>query len=212
MEGDAKATLIVGKNDFPMPIPLVRKGDAWAFDSVAGEDEILARRVGRNELDTIEVCLAFIDMQREYAEADRNGDGILEYAQRFVSTPGKHDGLYWPTKAGEPESPGGPRLAAASAQRKGATGPTPYHGYYYRMLTAQGKNAPGGARDYVANGRLIGGVGLLAYPAKYLNSGVKSFTCNTDGIVYEKDLGPDTAKLAAKIKAYDPDATWSRSK
>lgn len=212
MDGDAKATLIAGKDDFPMPIPLVRKDGAWSFDSIAGEDEILARRIGRNELDAIEVCLAFIDMQREYAEADRDSDGILQYAQRFLSTPGKHDGLYWPTKAGEPQSPGGPRLAAASAQRKGVKGRTPYHGYYYRILTAQGRNAPGGATSYLANGKLIGGVALLAYPAKYLNSGVKSFVCNTDGIVYEKDLGPGTATLASKIDAYDPDASWTRSK
>ncbi len=138
-DGDARATLIVGKDDWPMPIPLVRKSGGWTFDSVEGEQELLARRIGRNELDAIQVCLAFIDMQREYAEADRDGDGVLQYALRFVSTPGKRDGLYWPTKEGEPPSPGGPKLAEASAQYKGKTGPQPYHGYYYRMLTAAGQ-------------------------------------------------------------------------
>jgi hypothetical protein len=211
LDGDAKATLVTGPDDWPMAIPLVKRGDGWAFDADAGEEELVARRIGRNELDTVQVCLAFIDMQREYAEEDRNGNGLLEYASRLVSSPGKRDGLYWPTEAGEPQSPAGPRLAAADPKWKSRTQATPYHGYYYRILTAQGKNAPGGARSYVVNGKLIGGIALLAYPARYLSSGVKTFTCNMDGVVYEKDLGPNTAALAAKITAFDPDPSWSRT-
>jgi len=210
MDGDARATLIVGNDDWPMPIPIVKNAKGWSFDSVAGERELLARRIGRNELDAIQVCLAFIDMQRDYAAVDRDGNGVLEYARRWISSPGKHDGLYWPTKEGEPESPGGPRLAEASVQYAGKKGPTPYHGYFYRILTAQGKNAPGGARSYIVQGKLIGGVALIAYPAKYRNSGVKTFMCNTDGIVYEKDLGPETAATAVKINTYDPDKTWEK--
>jgi len=210
MDGDAKAMLVVGDDDWPMPIPIVKGAKGWSFDSRAGEEELLARRIGRNELDAIQVCLAFIDMQKDYAGVDRDGNGYLEYARRWISSPGKHDGLYWPTKEGEPESPGGPRLAEASVQYAGKTGPTPYHGYYYRILTAQGKSAPGGARNYVVEGKLMGGVALIAYPAKYRNSGVKTFMCNTDGIVYEKDLGPETAAIAVKVSAYDPDKTWEK--
>jgi hypothetical protein len=210
MDGDAKATLITGPDEWPNPIPIVKGADGWYFDTAAGEDEIVARRIGRNELDSIQVCLAFIDMQREYAENDHNGDGILEYARRFFSAPGKQDGLYWPTKAGEPPSPGGKRFADASAGRSGG-GPQPYHGYFYRILTAQGKAAPGGARNYVVNGKLIGGVGLVAWPARYLSSGVKTFICNTDGTVYEKDLGANTTALAGKIVAYDPDSSWTKT-
>jgi len=195
LEGDAKATLLTGVNDWPMPIPLVKSAGGWAFDANQGEEEIISRRIGRNELDTIQTCLAFIDMQREYAEVDRNGDG-----------------LYWPTQEGEAPSPGGPRLAAADPKGKTRGGPVPYHGYYYRMLTAQGKDAPGGARSYVANGKLIGGIALVAYPARYLSSGVKTFTCNMDAIVYEKDLGTETAALAAKITAFNPDPSWTRTK
>ena len=168
------------------------------------------RRIGRNELDTIQTCLAFVDMENEYAQADRNGDGLLEYAARFVSTPGKHDGLYWPTQEGEPPSPGGARLAQAAQQaRQGIA--TPYHGYYYRILTAQGPHAPDGAMSYFANGKLIGGVALIAYPAKYRNSGVKTFICNMNGRVFEKDLGADTAAQAKRVKSYDPDASWTRA-
>src|SRR5262249_34775437 len=149
MDGDARANLVVGDDDWPLPIPLVKKAKGWSFDAAAGEHEIVARRIGRNELDAIQVCLAFIDMERDYAAVDRDGNGYLEYARRWISSPGKHDGLYWPTKEGEPPSPGGPRLADANVQYAGKTGPTPYHGYFYRILTAQGKNAPGGARNYI---------------------------------------------------------------
>jgi len=212
MQDDAKAMLTTGTDDWPMPIPIVKRADGWVFDADAGEEEVIARRIGRNELDAMKVCLAFIDMQREYAEADRDGDGQLQYAGRLVSSPGKRDGLYWPTKEGEPPSPAGPRLAEAAPKLNAQGKAVPYHGYYYRILTAQGKNAPGGARSYRVNGKLIGGVALVAYPASYLSSGVKTFTCNLDGIVYEKDLGTGTAAQASKITAYDPDPSWTRSK
>jgi hypothetical protein len=209
MDGDAKAFIATGETEWPMPVPMVRSDAGWSFDAKAGEQELLARRIGRNELDTIQSCRAFIDMQGEYAEADRNGDGLLEYAARIVSTPGKHDGLYWPAKEGEPQSPAGPLLAeAAPGYRQGVA--KPYHGYYYRILTAQGKHAPDGAMSYYANGKLIGGVALIAYPAKYRNSGVKTFICSMSQLVYEKDLGPDTAAKAKRIRSYDPDETWTK--
>ncbi len=212
MEGDAKAFLTTGESDWPMPIPLVKHASGWSFDADAGEEELLARRIGRNELDVIEVCLAFADMQREYAEVDRNGNGTLEYAARLVSSPGKQDGLYWPAPAGEPPSPAGPRLAAANVQpRSGNGAPKPFHGYYYRILTKQGAHAPGGARNYVVQGKLIGGIALVAWPAGYLASGVKTFMCNVDGAVFEKDLGTSTAAKAARISAFDPDPSWNRA-
>jgi hypothetical protein len=210
VDGD-KATLVIGGDDYPTPIPLVKTADGWHFDAAAGEEEILARRIGRNELNAMQVCLAFIDAERDYSSEDRDGDGIAEYAQRFISSPGKHDGLYWPTKEGEAPSPAGIGLADAAQQQAGKQGPTPYHGYYYRMLKAQGKNAPGGDLSYVANGKLIGGVGLVAYPARYLASGVMTFMCNQDGVVYQKNLGPNTAELAKKMTKYDPDSTWQKA-
>jgi len=209
MDGDAKAFIVTGETDWPMPVPMVKSDAGWSFDSPAGEKELLARRIGRNELDTIQTCLAFVDMQSEYAEVDRNGDGMLEYAAHFVSKKGKRDGLYWPTTEGEAPSPGGPLLAEADQQyRQGVA--TPYHGYYYRILTAQGKSAPDGAMNYFANKKLIGGVALIAYPAKYRNSGVKTFICNMNALVYEKDLGPETARKVKKIRAYDPDESWTK--
>jgi hypothetical protein len=213
MEGDAKAFITTGEAEWPMPIPLVKGPAGWSFDADAGEEELIARRIGRNELDVIQVCLAFADMQREYAEADRNGDGRLEYAARLVSSPGKQDGLYWPAAAGEPPSPAGPLLAAANAQPRSSSksAPKPFHGYYYRILTKQGAHAPGGARDYVVRGRLIGGIALVAWPASYLASGVKTFQCNIDGAVHEKDLGPDTRAKVAKILSYNPDPSWARA-
>lgn len=212
VSGD-KAQLSTGETDWPMPVPLVRHAGGWAFDADAGEEELIARRIGRNELDAMQVCLAFVDMQLEYAASDRNGDGLLEYATRLVSRPGRRDGLYWPAQAGQPQSPAGPRLAAANVQpTAGKQSSKPYHGYYFRILTAQGEHAPGGRRDYVVGGRLIGGVALLAWPASYLASGVKTFQCNLDGAIYERDLGPDTATLVRKINAFDPGPGWSRAK
>ena len=212
LKDDSKAVLSVGTDDWPMPIPLVKRGSGWSFDTKAGANELVARRIGHNELDAIQVCQAFVDMQREYAEVDRDGDGLLEYSDRLVSTPGKHDGLYWPTQPGETPSPAGPRLAQASPQKLAArTAATPFHGYYFRVLTAQGPHAPGGAREYRVGGQLIGGVALLAWPASYMSSGVKTFLCGLSGIVFERDFGPQTAAAVAKIRAYDPGPGWART-
>jgi len=210
--GPDGAVLIVGSEEWPLPIPLVRKGTGWHFDTGAAVQEILNRRVGRNELTVIDVCRAFVVAQREYAALDPAGAGLGEYAQRFLSSPGTRDGLYWPAASGEPASPLGPLVARAQAEgyRRPATAqPVPYHGYYYRILTRQGPNAPGGARDYLVDGRLRGGFALIATPAKYGNSGVMTFLVNQIGVVYQKNLGPDTATVAARITEFDPDATWT---
>ena len=209
LDGQTKAVLSVGSDDWPMPIPLVKRGGGWSFDAKQGANELVARRIGHNELDAIQVCRAFIDMQFDYAAVDRDGDGLLEYAGRLVSSPGKHDGLYWPTKAGEPSSPAGPRLAEASPQKLAArTEATPFHGYYFRVLSAQGPHAPGGAREYRVGGQLIGGVALIAWPASYLSSGVKTFLCGLSGTVFERDFGAQTTAKVAKINAYDPGPGW----
>jgi hypothetical protein len=209
-KGDAM-TLTIGNDDFPFAFPLVKAGDRWRFDTAAGRDELLARRIGANELDAIKVLGAIVDAQREYASADHDGDGVLAYAQKFISSPGKQDGLYWPTKAGEPPSPLGPFVAQASGEgykaRQGT--PTPYHGYYYRLLKGQGKLADSPAFDYVVHGRAIGGFAVVAYPAKYGSSGIMTFIVNQDGKVYESDLGRDTARKAAAMKAYAPGPGWS---
>ncbi len=214
-EGDAKAVLIVGKDDFPFPAPLVKRGDRWAFDAEAGREEVTNRRVGRNELDTIQTLLAIVDAQREYAASDADGNGLHDYADRFVSSPGKKDGLYWETKPGEPQSPLGPLAAKAVKEGYGGKakggGPVPYHGYYFRILKAQGKGAPGGAYDYVVKGKLFGGFAVVAYPSKYGVSGVMSFIVNHDGVVYEADLGKDTAAVAGSMKRFDPDQRWKKA-
>ncbi len=214
-EGDARAVLGVGDDNWTFPAPLVRKADKWAFDADAGREEIINRRVGRNELDTMQTLLAIVDAQREYSFADANGDGLADYAIRFASTPGKKDGLYWPTKNGEPPSPLGPLVAKAVREgyssKARAGKPQPYHGYIYRMLTAQGKDAPGGAYSYLVHGKMFGGFAVLAYPASYGASGVKSFMVNHDGVVYEGDLGPTTAAQAAKIKLFNPGPGWTRA-
>jgi hypothetical protein len=213
MQGDAKAILLLGKNEWPLPFPLVKHDDGWRFDGAAAEQEIIDRRVGRNELFTIQTVLAIADAQQDYAAKDRNGDGLLAYAQKFRSSPGKRDGLYWETKAGEEQSPLGPLAAQATREGylKSATGkPEPYHGYFFRILTGQGKGAPGGAYDYIVRKEMIGGFAVLAYPAKYGSSGVMSFITNHDGVVYQKDLGPKTATVAASIKRFDPSDGWAK--
>jgi hypothetical protein len=205
--------LSVGNEDWPMPIPLVKAGSEWRFDAAAGRDELLTRRIGRNELGTIEVCLAYLDAQLEYAEQDRDGDGILEYAQRIRSTPGQRDGLFWPQAAGELPSPLGEFAANAVREGyRGGEGPRPYHGYYYRILAAQGEHATGGAFDYVAHGSMIGGHALVAYPAEYGASGVMTFLVNHDGVVFQKDLGEETTKLAEAMTTFDPDPSWKRAR
>jgi hypothetical protein len=207
MEGTDKAVLIIGREDWPFPIPLVRKDNAWRFDTAAGRDEILYRRIGRNELSAIQACLAYVDAQQEYAERGVGGSGV--YAQRIVSRPGRKDGLYWPAQSSDDESPLGEFAASAAAEGyRAGQQRAPYHGYYYKILTRQGPNASGGALDYIVRGRMIGGFGLVAYPAEYRNSGVMTFVVNHQGNVFEKDLGPNTARIAAGMTAFNPDNTW----
>ena len=209
MEGDKKATLLLGKDDFPFPIPMNHTKTGWEFDTDAGRIEILYRRIGRNELDAIQTCLAVADAENEYADKDR-GAGPGVYAPRIVSSPGKKDGLYWPSDGDQ--SPLGELFAEASAEgyKVGGGQPQPYHGYYFRILTRQGPNAPGGELDYVVNGKMIGGFALVAYPAEYGNSGVMTFVVNHAGTVYQKDLGERTAAIAKRMSAFDPDQTWKK--
>jgi hypothetical protein len=212
--GDAKAILHVGKDDWPLPIPIVRSGGTWSFDTRAGKEEILNRRIGENELSVIQICLAYVDAQREYYREPRDGSGILKYAQKIRSTPGMRDGLYWDTQADTPPSPLGPLAARASTEgykRRGAgAGPAAYHGYYFRILTAQGPDAPGGAYDYVVRGHMIGGFALVAFPAEYGVTGIMTFIVNHDGVVYQKDLGRDSAARGREMKQFNPDSTWSK--
>ncbi len=210
---NALATLVIGKDEWPMPIPLVKEGGHWRFDTKKGADEILARRVGRNELSTMKVCLAIVDAEREYATRNLDADGVPHYTSHFVSHQGKRDGLYWPTVANAPLSPLGALLAAAADEgysQPGTNTLEPYHGYYYRILTRQGKDAPGGARDYQIKGKLIGGFALLAYPARYGDSGIMSFIVNHDGVLYEQNLGPDTGTATKGITVFDPDSNWKK--
>jgi Protein of unknown function (DUF2950) len=209
-EGNKKATLILGADEFPFPIPLVNNKDGWEFDPGAGRLEILYRRIGRNELDAIQTSLAFVDAQNEYADKDRTGDGAGLYAQRIVSSPGKKDGLFW--RDDRDPSPLGELAAQAAAEgyKAGTERNAPYHGYYFRILKGQGPNAPGGALNYVVNGKMIGGYALIAYPAEYGNSGVMTFMVNHAGTVYQKDLGPRTAIIAKRTYVFDPDQTWKK--
>ena len=210
-EGNKKATLILGADEFPFPIPLVNNKSGWEFDPAAGRLEILYRRIGRNELDAIQTCLAFVDAENEYAEKDRTGQGAGVYAQRIVSSPGKKDGLFWRDE--QDPSPLGELAAQASAegykvgdQEQAA----PYHGYHFRILKGQGSDAPGGALYYVVKGKMIGGFALIAYPAEYGNSGVMTFMVNHAGTVYQKDLGGRTEIIAKRITLFDPDQTWKK--
>ena len=211
MEGDGTQTLIIGEDDWPFPFPSLTKQARWQFDTNEGLDEILRRRIGRNELSTIQVSLAYVQAQNEYASLDPAGQGRGVYAQRIVSRPGKKDGLYWPTAEGEEPSPLGDLAAQAAAEGyKTGSAPIPYHGYYYRILTGQGAAAPGGAYDYLAKGKMIGGFALIAYPADYGNSGIMTFIVNQDGTVFQKDLGPKTTRLVREITAFSPDDTWTK--
>jgi hypothetical protein len=203
-----KASLILGADDFPFPIPLVHAKAGWEFDTDQGRREILYRRIGRNELDAIQTSLAFVDAENEYADKDR-GDGVGVYAQRIVSSPGKKDGLYWPSDNND--SPLGQLAADASAEGyKAGSEPQPYHGYYYRILTRQGASAPGGALNYVVKGKMIGGFALVAYPADYGNSGVMTFIVSHSGTIYQKDLGEDTEARARSMTSFDPDKSWKK--
>ena len=209
--GEDRRILVVGPEKWPLPIPLVRRGEVWRFDTAAGELEILNRRIGRNELSVIRVCRAYVEAQREFAERSRREGRTVEYARKLHSAKGQHDGLFWQVKPGEEESPFGPLIAVAETEGYGeaAVQPRePYHGYYFKILTAQGEDASGGARKYVIDNRMINGFALIAFPAKYGDSGVMTFIINQDGIVYEKNLGPKTATIARRVVQYNPDATW----
>jgi len=212
---DGRAFLVIGDDGWQFPAPLVQRGSGWAFDMAAGRDELTSRRIGRNELDTIQTLRAIVDAQREYAAGDPDGNGFNDYARRFVSSEGKKDGLFWPTADNEPPSPLGPLLgkAAQEGYAKSAQGnqPTPYHGYRYRILTAQGVKAPGGAYSYLVGEKLLGGFAVVAYPAKYGASGVMTFVVNHDGTVYEKNLGKNTESVASGMRRYNPDAGWKKS-
>jgi len=208
--------LVVGKQDWPFPIPIVKKGQSWIFDTEKGKQEVLNRRIGANELFTIQTMLAIVDAEREFAIKDGNRDGLLEYAQKFVSAPGKKDGLYWSAKEGEPQSPLGPIMIQAREQgyraAPSSTTPYPYHGYYYRILVAQGKDAPGGAYSYIVKGKMIGGFAVVAYPVQYGNSGVMTFIVNHDGKIFQKNLGSNTASIAKGMQEYNPDKSWTEVK
>ena len=208
-EPDGTTTLYTGAHNWPMPIPLVNKGNSWYFDTAAGKKEILYRRVGRNEISTIRVCQQLVAAEKEYASA-HNG----EYTQKFISDEGQHDGLYWKAENGQAQSPIGPLVAQAGAESYNPTHdgapPTPYRGYYYRILTRQGAAAPGGVKSYVVDGKLTGGFAFLGYPAEYRSSGVMTFIVGTEGVIYRKDLGPNTATIVKAIKSYSPDPTWRK--
>ena len=213
---DSNATLELGADGWPFPIPLVKQGAQWHFDSAAGKDEIFARRIGRDEMGAIDVCNAYVEAQREYASQDRMGDGVLAYAQFLRSASGTHDGLFWPTnQPGEELSPLGPLIAQACVEGYHRAAKmlndeqAPYHGYYFKILTGQGKHAPGGKFKYLINGRMIAGFALVAWPAEWGDTGVMTFVVNQQGKVYQKNLGSKTAKIAKAMTPYDPDDTWT---
>jgi hypothetical protein len=209
LEGD-KATLVVGPNDWPLPIPIVKRDGKWMFDGEAGIDELIFRRVGENELGAIDVMYGYVNAQDTYASEGRDGDPAGIYALKLISDEGLHNGLYWPTEEGETPSPAGPFVASAAAEGYAAgESRTPYHGYYYRMLYAQGASANGGAREYFKDGVLTEGYAGIAWPADYGSSGVMTFIVNQDGVVFQKDLGEDTATLVEAIKSFDPDSSWT---
>jgi len=211
MEGDQKAVLMIGEADWPFPIPIVRKDDTWRFDTAAGRDEILYRRIGRNERAAIQASLAYVDAQNDYADLTHASTGTAAYAQRIVSQEGKKDGLYWPTQPDESPSPLGELVASATRDGYHVGGErAPFHGYYYKILTRQGSAAPGGAYDYVVRGKMIGGFALVAYPAEYRKSGVMTFLVNHEGTVFQKDLGPHTTQIAERMDSFNPDDTWKK--
>ena len=208
-EPDGTTTLYIGAKNWPTPIPLVNQGNRWYFDTAAGEKEILYRRIGRNEMSTIHVCRELAAAQREYHSAQDN-----KYAQKIFSDEGQHNGLYWKAADGEPQSPIGPLVASAAAEgyvKSADSTPTPYQGYYYRILTLQGKNAPSGAKNYIANGKMTDGFAFVAYPAEYRSSGVMTLIVNADGVVYQKDLGKKTDVLAKAMKEYNADSSWQKA-
>ncbi|RZB33674.1 MAG: hypothetical protein SRB2_03785 [Desulfobacteraceae bacterium Eth-SRB2] len=208
-----KVTLCIGKDNWPMPIPMVKAGEKkWVFDAEQGKQEILNRRIGRNELHVMDVLDAYTDAQHEYASKDCGGGGMVEFAQNLISTQGKSDGLYWEVKEGEKQSPLGPLVARAAKEGYADANLSPFHGYYFKILKGQGKDAQGGAYDYVVKGKMLLGFALVAYPAEYGNSGVMTFIVNQEGIIHEKDLGVNTTRTAEKMKIFNPDKTWKKVK
>ena len=213
--GDASISLLIGNDAWPFPIPLVKDDGHWYYDTYVGRQEILNRRIGMDELGAIDVCRTYVEAQREYASQDRMGDGVLAYAQSIHSSADKHDGLYWPTQPGETLSPLGPLVADAREEGYRHTARmlneqlAPYHGYYFKILTSQGKHAAGGKYNYIINNRMIAGFSLVAWPAAWGNTGMMTFIINQQGIVYQRNLGPKTAKLASRMSTYDPDAKWT---
>jgi hypothetical protein len=212
-EREDRVSVIIGNDYWPFPIPIVKKGEGWVFDTKEGREEVLNRRLGRNELNAIQVCSAYVDAQREYAITDRERDGIIQYAQKVLSDPYRRNGLYWEVGEGETPSPLGSFIAQAAAEgyTKKGDKPIPYFGYYYKILKGQGMNAPGGAYQYVINGHMVAGFALVAWPAEYDVSGVMTFIVNQNGTVYQKDLGPKTAEIAKAMTLYNPDRTWKRA-
>jgi hypothetical protein len=210
----SRKTLVIGNEEWPFPIPIVKEGNAWRFDTAAGKEEVLARRIGRNELAAIRVCQTYVTAQRLYAQRGHDGKPQGLYARAFHSDTGRQNGLYWPASPGQKRSPLGDILAAAAdeaaAKRAAAGKSQPFHGYYFRVLTAQGAAAPGGAKDYVVNGELSGGFALVAWPAQYDVTGIMTFVVNQDGVVWEKDLGPETDSAARATTLYNPDASWTK--
>ena len=212
-DGDSSRTIVMGNESWPFPIPIVQEKGVWRFDVAAGRDEVLHRRIGANEIAVMEVAHAFVEAQREYASIGRDGNSRGVYAQRFVSDSGEQDGLYWPvTNPDSAASPMGELIgkAAADGYTKSATGPTAYHGYYFKVLTAQGPNAPGGEKSYIVDGLMRGGFAMIAWPADYGESGIMTFLIGQDGVLRQKDLGPDTAAQAQAITAFDPDSSWTK--
>ena len=218
-DGDSKVILHIGNENWPFPIPLIKKDNQWFFDTKAGKEEILNRRIGENELTAILVSRAYVKAQREYAIKDWDDDGIVAYAQKLRSDHGKRNGLFWRNAPGEEVSPLGELLARAwhEGYKKDKKAfreekPTPFHGYYFKILTRQGKNAPGGKYNYIINGNMVGGFALVAFPSNWGKSGVMTFIVNQQGKVYQKNLGPDTAKMAREMRSYNPDTTWTHVK
>jgi hypothetical protein len=200
--------LRVGKNGWTLPLPLIKTDAGWRFDVAKGKEEMTNRRVGYNELSAIEACKAYVAAQDEYFKLDRDGNGLREYARRFISTPGTHDGLYWPPENQADISPLDGFAEDANLAGRSGEKPEPYNGYYYRILTAQGPAAPGGAFSYLINGHMIAGHAMIAWPAAYGDSGVETFICGENGLVYQKDLGPNTAALGTSMAQFNPDASW----
>jgi len=214
LKSDTYAVLHIGNNDWPLPFPIIKVKNRWHFDTAAGVQEWRDRRLGENELSAIQIALTYVQAQHEFAHKELHRDALLEYAQHIVSTDGKHDGLYWPQQKGEPISPMGQAFARAHQLGKNQNhqDQQPFHGYVFKILTAQGKSAPGGAVDYMVNGKLIGGFALVASPSSYSETGIKTFIVNHDGIVYSKDLGPETSAITETMDSYDPDSTWIKEK